>query len=1237
MSKLNVRINGKFYEAQKGQTILEVCRQIGIDIPTLCYDPRLEPYSSCYVCVVQVEGMKGMQPSCSTKVNEGMVIETDNQRVREARRMALNLLVSNHYADCAAPCKQECPAGVDVQGYISLIEKGLYSEAVRLIKQVNPLPAICGRVCVRPCEIACRRNLLDEKYGVGIDYLKRFAADNDLELDEHYRPDIATSTGKKVAVIGAGPGGLSSAYFLQQKGHQVDIYEANPKPGGMLRYGIPEYRLPNNLLDKEISTILELGVNIFCDRKLGSNLSYKLLKEKYDSVILTIGSQAGTSLRCPGDDAENVISGIDFLRNMEMTGKKMDFSGKKVAVVGGGNTAMDCCRTAKRCGAENVYVIYRRAEEQMPANPIEIHESKLEGIEYMLLTNPAKVNKDENGLMKTLTCIKMRLGEPDKSGRQRPIPIEGSEFDLELDYVLAAIGQKTKADFIDDINQNLDNGELKLNRWGDIDAKPETLQTSVENIFAAGDGVTGPATLIEAIAQAKIASRSCHQLLSNEPFTPEKEEFLSKKDNFKKQVADDYLGHFEKQKREEMPTLAPEKRNSFNEVELGYSKETAHHEVQRCLECGCVEYFTCELKKHATEYQAEQKQFKGEFKEYKIDFSHPLIEIDNNKCVLCSRCIRICREIVGAAALGLVERGFDTFVAPSMGDSLLDSSCETCGMCIETCPTAAISENVPFKPGPVKCDTFETISPYGSTGEAITIHHKKGFVMRVSGANGIINKHGNISRQDKFGYNFYNDTSRICKPMYKENGEFKPISFKKAADIIAERIKSVQPDQNAFFAGARLTNEEQYAIQKLARTGAKTNNIGSFHYLGRGMGYRNISEANVPFDQIGDASKIFIIGSETNEDNPVAGFMINAARNQKAVPVELITIYEDSSMLRNADNVSLIESVYDFLKAVNYYYLANNKQNQLFIDDNCENFDQYKEQLLAEDFDELVLNSGIADEEMLIDFAEDFYAQQNAILVFSEREMSANECIEACNLALITGKLGKTASGIISLKEKNNAHGLIDMGCFEEIITGNQDFDKPEIRKSSAKIWNVDELPEKDNERLIYKMETAQIENLFIFGEDPIGCAGDREQVEPVFDMPEFMVVQDYFMTETAKNADLILPASFHFEIGGSFTNTLKNILTFDKIEHFNPVKPRKNSLEQLKMLHIELDSEISQHPDEIFAEAASLFPKDKEKNKKFAFIYTDSDNYTRIFEHGCDIVEKRFQDEFEKTVMQDE
>ncbi|MCF8234563.1 MAG: FAD-dependent oxidoreductase [Bacteroidales bacterium] len=1227
--RLNVILNGKITQAYRGETILDLCRRNDIEVPTLCHDDRLDPYTSCFVCVVEVEGMKGLQPSCSTKVMEGMKIETENDRVLKSRKTALDLLVSNHYADCLGPCKQTCPAGVDVQGYISLIDKGRYHDAVALIKETNPFPAVCGRVCVRPCEAACRRNLLEEGTPVGIDYLKRFASDYDLESKDKFVPDVKSSTGKKVAVIGGGPGGMSAAFFLQKEGHQVDVLEANPYAGGWLRYGIPEYRLPNDILQKEIDNITQLGVKINYKTKFGKDISFKDLDEKYDATILAIGSQKGTLIGCEGDDAENVFSGIEFLREMELTGEKFDFSGSKVAVVGGGNTAMDCCRTSMRCGADKVYVIYRRTENEMPANPIEIHESKLEGIEYLLLTNPTKINKDKNGKVKSVTCIKMELGEPDASGRRRPIPIEGSEFELDVDYVLAAIGQKTTVDFLEDVNRNTRKGELKLNRWGDIDAKAGTLQTSVENIFACGDGVTGPATLIEAIGQARVAARSCDLYLRGKKITPFPEPFISKKDNFKEQLPEDYVGHFNKQAREEMPTLDPKKRKNFKEVELGYKDaEVASHEVQRCLECGCVEFFSCDLQKFSTEYRAEQTKLEGEYKEYEIDFRHPYVEIDNNKCILCGRCVRICKEVVGANALGLVNRGYDTFVAPSMGEKLQDTYCESCGLCISTCPTGAITENVWFKPGPVKTVAETTICNYCSIGCEIDLNHHNGFVSRVTGSKGKVNKEGNLCRYPKFGYKYLNDNSRITKPWLKEGGKFKEISFKKAFELIAEKIKAVKPDENAFFAGSRMTNEELYNIQKLARAGAGTNNVSSFHYLNRGKGYVNNSTGNVPFNQLNKASKIYLLGSEINRDNAVAGFFINKAIHKNKIPLELVTTLDKSEMEHKVDATLKIKSYYHFVKAVNYYLVANNFQNDMFLKDRCEDYETYKEALLKENFGELVEKSGVRYMDQIIEFAKHYNKEMNAVIVFSEKEVSSNTSIELFNLALITGKLGKTASGLISLKEKNNSQGLFDMGICPSIGTGGQDITAEEFVEKLKKKWDVKEISSKVNESLYDMLEKGAFKNLFILGEDPMGTTENKVQVSGWLSIADFVVVQDYFMTGTAKRADLVLPASMPIEIGGSFTNTQK------VIQEFEPRLPSgltKNSLEQITAVMKQLSLKAGHKIDEIRQEAFSLLGKSKEK--AYCLTYTDNDNYFRMFQSGCDVVNARFDEEFEHAL----
>lgn len=1198
MNDLNIILNGTKYNGQQDETILSCAKRNDIVIPTLCNDPRLDPYSSCFVCVVEIEGMKGLQPACSTLLREGMSIETENDKVKKARKSALDLIVSNHYADCVAPCKITCPAGVDVQGYISLIEKGLHNEAIGLIKEVNPLPAICGRVCVRPCEVACRRNLMDEGSAVGIDYLKRFAADTDLESPNKYKPEVEPSTGKKVAVIGAGPGGLSVAWFLQQKGHQVDIYEASPNPGGMLRYGIPPYRLPNELIDAEVANITDLGSKIFYNKKLGENLSYQEIKDNYQATILTIGSQKGTGVGCPGDDAGNVFSGIDFLRNIEMTGQKPDFSGKTVAVIGGGNTAMDCCRTAIRLGAEKVYVVYRRTEKEMPANPIEIHESKEEGIEYLFLNNPVEILKKDNGDIKSMSLIKMQLGEPDASGRRRPVPIEGSEYELDLDYVLAAIGQKTQVPFINDINTISTEGELKINRWGDIDADKNSLQTGNPSIFAAGDGVTGPATLIEAIAQAKVASRSCHQYLSGEELSPEPGEFISKKDNFTKQDPEEYTRKFAKQLRQEMPLIPPTERQNFNEVELGYSKEMAMEETARCLECGCSEYHTCDLKQLCDQYGADQAKYAGDYQSFDVRFDHPYIEIDNNKCILCSRCVRVCQNVVGASALGLVNRGFDTYVAPSMGESLVDTKCESCGLCISACPTGAITENKTFKPGPVELEKKETICNYCSVGCTLNAEVYKSFTWKMTGEKGLVNKEGNLCKYGKFGYDFRNRTDRITAPLLKTDEGFVEVSFDEAFALIKKNVKAVQADENVVFAGSRLSNEELYLSKKFANEALKTKQVGSFHYLGRGDSLKTATESNTPFDQLDQAGHIFLLGTEIHDENAVAGFMVNKAQKQNGVKVSYISILDQSKLQDKADSTLIVESYYAFIKAVNHYLLTLNKQNDLYLKDHVGMVDEYKENLLKEDYTELVYLSGISQDE-LESFANLYNVEQNAVLMFSDKDLTCSEIAEIKNLAQITGKLGKTASGIICLREKNNSQGLIDM----DILS---DFDPLQI------------------------LENGTIKNMFIFGEDPLGCSVYKEETEKWLDQTDFIVVQDYFHSETSAKANLILPASIPGEYAGSFTNTQKMIQVFDKnLKSKVSIDSGQQLIEIMSLIGVNGTKDINEAHSQVLS-----YVSEKNNTKNLKLVSTKEDHYSLFFNHGCDLLLRIFDEKFEDSFI---
>ncbi|HVO39292.1 MAG TPA: FAD-dependent oxidoreductase, partial [Spirochaetia bacterium] len=359
---IEITLDGKKLLVPAGSTILDVAEAQGIRIPTLCHDRRLDPYASCWVCIVKVEKARGFVPSCGTRVTPGMVITTGDADVKGARKTALELILSSHYGDCKAPCTLTCPSNIDIQGYLGLVANGRLSEAVELIRRDNPMPAVIGRICPRPCEEKCRRNLVEEP--LNINGIKRFVADAEAMAGGMPPREKPRPSGKKVAVIGAGPAGLSAAWFLAEKGVAVTLYEAMEKAGGMLRYGIPDYRLPPEILDRTIAEMLSLGAALKTGVRLGKDVSLETLRKENDAVVIAIGAWKGRSLRIPGEDHPDVLSGIDFLKDVN-SGKPVKV-GKKVAIIGGGNTALDAARCSLRKGAQNVTMYYRRTREEMP-------------------------------------------------------------------------------------------------------------------------------------------------------------------------------------------------------------------------------------------------------------------------------------------------------------------------------------------------------------------------------------------------------------------------------------------------------------------------------------------------------------------------------------------------------------------------------------------------------------------------------------------------------------------------------------------------------------------------------------------------------------------------------------------------------------------------------------------------------------------------------------------------------
>ncbi len=499
------------------------------------------------------------------------------------RTMSDRLLHTNLETDPLAPCQQTCPAEIDIPTYIAQIREGDYEGAVHTIRERNPLLLSCGRVCPHPCEDYCRRGVEDE--AVSINQLKRFAADFEMNSGKRLPIACAPDTGKRVAVAGGGPAGLSAAYFLRRLGHSVTIFEAMPKLGGMIRYGIPEYRLPKKTLDWEIEGILNLGIEARTNMRLGRDFNVAdMEKEGFEAIFIAHGAWVDYNLKVEGEDLKGCFKGIDFLSRLA-SGEELDIKGKKAAVVGGGNSAIDCVRNLIRLGAEEVSIVYRRTRSEMPANEVEIEAAEHEGINFVFLAAPTQVIGDADGNVKQLEYLKMELGEPDASGRRRPVPVEGSETRMDLDILITAIGQQPDMSF-----KNMGPGmaDLKITRWNTFDTDPYTLQTSIPHIFTAGDAATGPSLVVEAIGGGRRAARSIHQFLSGEEVkAPESSLFKRHIDeSIFKQVPG-----VEKKPRSKMTELPPEERvKSFEEVDKVLTEEEALAESNRCLSCCRVCY-----------------------------------------------------------------------------------------------------------------------------------------------------------------------------------------------------------------------------------------------------------------------------------------------------------------------------------------------------------------------------------------------------------------------------------------------------------------------------------------------------------------------------------------------------------------------------------------------------------------------------------------------------------------------
>ena len=734
--------------------------------------------------------------------------------------------------------------------------------------------------------------------------------------------------------------------------------------------------------------------------KIGEDISFETIRRDFDAVCVGIGAWVSTGVRCKGEDAKGVIGGIDFLRKV-VRNEPIDL-GKKVAIVGGGNTAMDACRTAVRLGADKVYNIYRRTKDEMPADMLEIEEAEEEGVIFLNLTNPLEIISDEDGHCRQMVLQVMELGEPDASGRRAPIPVEGKTETIDVDTVILAIGQRVNAEGIEGV---------ELTRKGGLVYDKDTYMTAIPGVFAGGDcGNDKISIAVESIGDAKKSYLIVDAYLRGEEIKYEPNYYVTKKDVTP--------ATFEDRERMCRPTMeqlnAEERKDNFTEVVFGYDEDQAVEEAHRCLECGCKDYFECKLISYANMYNVEPDRFAGDINEVEFHDEHPFILRDPNKCILCGLCVRACDEVMGVGALGLVKRGFDTVVMPALEQPLTETGCISCGQCVSVCPTGALQENLSLeKSVPLDTEVTDTTCAYCSVGCSMHLEtYGDMLVKAVPDREGAVNR-GLLCGRGKFGFDCSVMEGKLLEPMARKEGKLTEVDYHEAFMLTAKKAEALAAkygkDAVAVAVSDRYTNEEAYVIKKFADAiGAKT-----LCFNNRENGLEKVLGVNASpntIDELLSAEVILCAGFIAKENQVIRLKLKEAAKNGAKVILINPEGYAQDHMSFVYQTVET-DNTLGFLKGVAKALVDMGKGA------GTEGYDEFKASVEA---------AAVSDEAKAV--AELYANAKKAMIVFQQNVVSTEAAVLLGDIAVVSGHIGKARDGVLMLKAKNNSQGIIDLG-----------------------------------------------------------------------------------------------------------------------------------------------------------------------------------------------------------------